>query len=179
MVVSATASGSRGVCGRARRCRWTSWPPDPEDLDLAQLDQLLNAGVPQLPTDPDRLERLIRAYAEKKDPPVEAAMFNEISGLLHSPFASGKLRAALYRVLTGIEGVELVGQRRDADGRVGTAISAPAGYGGPNDRTPDPQVSTLNTQLRRYLIIDPRDRKRPGGGDGADRARRLDRRQAG
>jgi hypothetical protein len=129
---------------------------DPEDLDLAQLDQLLNAGVPQLPTDPDRLERLIRAYAEKKDPPVEAAMFNEVSGLLHSPFASGELRAALYRVLAGIEGVELVGQRRNADGRVGTAISAPAGYGGSNDRTPDPQDSTLNTQLRRYLIIDPR-----------------------
>lgn len=126
---------------------------DPEQLNLKQLDQLLSA-VPQLSTDPDRLERIIRAYSEKKDPPVEAQMFNQVSGLLHSPYASAELRAALYRVLARIHGVELAGQRRDAAGRLGTAISAPAGYGGPDESTPNTEDSTLNTTERRYLIID-------------------------
>jgi hypothetical protein len=127
---------------------------DPEDLNLEQLDRLLNAEV-QLPTDPDRLERIIRAYSEKKDPPVEAQMFNQVSGLLHSPYASAELRAALYRVLGRIDGVELVGQRRDSAGRLGIAISAPAGYGGPDESTPGREDSTLNTAEHRYLIIDP------------------------
>jgi hypothetical protein len=128
---------------------------DPETLDLEQLDQLLSA-VPQLPTDPDRLERIIRAYSEKKDTPFEAQMFNEVSSLVHSPYASAELRAAAYRVLARIRGVELGGRRRDAAGRLGTAISAPAGYGGPNESRAAPADSTLNTEERRRLIIDPR-----------------------
>jgi hypothetical protein len=128
---------------------------DPETLDLELLDRLLSA-VPQLPTDPDRLERIIRAYSEKKDPPVEAQMFNAVSGIVHSPYASAELRAAAYRVLARINGVELGGRRRDAAGRLGTAISAPAGYGGPNESTADPADSTLNTQERRLLMIDPK-----------------------
>jgi hypothetical protein len=128
---------------------------DPETLDLELLDRLLSA-VPQLPTDPDRLGRIIRAYAEKKDPPFEAQMFNEVSGIVNNPYASAELRAAAYRVLARIDGVELGGRRRDAAGRLGTAISAPAGYGGPNRSTADPADSTPNTEESRRLIIDPR-----------------------
>lgn len=127
---------------------------DPEQLNLEQLDQLLSA-VPQLPTDADRLERIIRAYAEKMDPPFEAQMFNVVSGLLHSPYGSRELRAAAYRVLARIQGVALVGQRRDALGRLGTAISAPAGYGDPDQTSAEPEDGTLNRQQRRHLIIDP------------------------
>lgn len=111
---------------------------DPSDLSLKELDQLLSA-VPQLPADPTRLGRLIRAYAEYKDPPVEAAIFNQISGLLHSPLASAELRAALYRVLASVDGVRLGGERRDSAGRLGTVITSPAGYG----------------EHVRHLLIDP------------------------
>jgi hypothetical protein len=119
---------------------------DPDDLDLKQLDQMISA-VPQLPTEPHRLERIIRAYSEKKDPPIEAQMFNQISGLLHSPYASAELRVAAYRVLADVEGVDIGGQMRDAAGRLGTAITAPAGYGG--------RDAPLNTQEHRQLLIDP------------------------
>lgn len=119
---------------------------DPKDLTLDQLDVFMNS-VPQLPTDPDRLERIVRAYSEKKDTPVEAQMFNQVSSLVHSPAASAELRAAAYRVLARIEGVELEGERRDALGRLGTAISAPAGYGG--------RDAAFNQNERRRLIIEP------------------------
>jgi hypothetical protein len=75
---------------------------------------------------------------------------------MNNPYASAELRAAAYRVLARIDGVELGGRRRDAAGRLGTAISAPAGYGGPNRNTADPADSTPNTEESRRLIIDPR-----------------------
>ncbi len=118
---------------------------NPEDLTLVQLDRWLGA-VPQLPTDPRRLQRVIRAYAEKKDPPLEAQMFNVVSDLLNSPYASAELRAAAYRVLARINGVGLEGERRDPIGRRGIAISAPAGYG---------SGGGLNQDEQRLLIIDP------------------------
>ena len=112
---------------------------DPTTLDLRQLDQLVSA-VAQLPTDPDRLEAIIRAYAEKKDPPVESAMFGEISDLLNSPYASAELRATLYRVLARVDGVNLAGATHDPAGRAGVALNAPVGY---SDAT------------RQRLVIDP------------------------
>jgi hypothetical protein len=113
---------------------------DPTTLDLQQLDQLVSA-VAQLPTDPDRLEAIIRAYAQKKDPPVESAMFGEISDLLNSPYASAELRATLYRVLARIDGVSLAGATRAPAGRAGVAVDAPVGY---SDAT------------RQRIVIDPR-----------------------
>jgi hypothetical protein len=151
--------GSSNPIDERVRAHYQPVPPevvamDPEDLDPRQLDQLLSA-VPQLPTEPGRLERIIRAYSETKDPPFEAQMFNQISDLLHSPYGSAELRAAAYRVLARLEGVELGGRRRDSAGRLGTAISAPAGYGGPDESTPNPEDSTLNANERRLVIIDP------------------------
>jgi hypothetical protein len=112
---------------------------DPTTLDLQELDKLVSA-VAQLPTDPDRLEAIIRAYAEKKDPPVESAMFGEISGLMNSPYASAELRATLYRVLARVNGVTLAGATHDPAGRAGIALNAPVGY---SDAT------------RQRLVIDP------------------------
>jgi hypothetical protein len=112
---------------------------DPTTLDLRRLDQLVSA-VAQLPTDPNRLEAIIRAYAEKKDPPVESAMFGEISDLLNSPYASTELRAALYRALARVNGVNLAGATHDPAGRTGVALNAPVGY---SDAT------------RQRLVIDP------------------------
>jgi hypothetical protein len=117
----------------------TTLAADPTTLDLPQLDQLVSA-VAQLPTATDRLEAIIRAYADKKDPPVESAMFGEIGDLLNSPYASAELRAGLYRVLARVNGVHLGGTTHDPAGRAGVAVDAPVGY---SDAT------------SRRLVIDP------------------------
>jgi hypothetical protein len=53
-----------------------------------------------------------------------------ISSYLHSPAASAELRAALYRVLARQDGVELVGEVTDPEGRVGVGLEFQAGWGG-------------------------------------------------
>ena len=55
-------------------------------------------------------------------------MFNQIEDLLTNPYGSGALRAAAYRVLARMKGIELRGPMRDPIGRRGTAIDFPAGY---------------------------------------------------
>jgi hypothetical protein len=100
---------------------------DPATLDARELDELLNAPN-ALPTDTDRLEGLLRAYALTKDPPLESMMFNQLEDLLTNPFDSAALRAAAYRVLARMSGVQLRGPVRDPAGRKGIAIDFPAGY---------------------------------------------------
>jgi hypothetical protein len=112
---------------------------NPDDLDAAQLDALMNAPA-ALPTDPDRLERLVRAYAKTKDPPLASMMFNQLTELAGESWGSAALRAAAYRVLARVDGVELVGEVRDPLGRRGVALVAPVGY---------------TDQIRSRLIIDP------------------------
>jgi hypothetical protein len=112
---------------------------DPATLDARELDLLLNSPT-VLPTDPNALERLLRAYALTKEPPAEAMMFNQLEDLLTNPYGSGALRAAAYRVLARMKGVELRGPTRDPIGRRGTAIDFPAGY---------------TDAIRYRLVIDP------------------------
>jgi hypothetical protein len=113
---------------------------NPDDLDPATLDALMNAPA-ALPTDPDRLERLVRAYAKTKDPPIESAMFNQLTELAGESWGAAPLRAAAYRVLARLDGVTLVGDVRDPRGRRGVALDAPIGY---------------SHDARTRLIIDPR-----------------------
>jgi len=112
---------------------------DPATLDARELDALLNAPA-FLPTDTDRLERVLEEYAKTKDPPAESMMFNQLEDLLTNPYASGALRSAAYRVLARMNGIELRGPTRDPAGRPGTAIDFPAGY---------------TWALRHRLIIEP------------------------
>jgi hypothetical protein len=112
---------------------------DPATLDARELDALLNAPV-FLPVEPARLERVLRAYAATKDPPPEDMMFNQLEDLLTNPYASAELRAASYRVLAGMKGIELRGSMDDPAGRRGTAIDFPNGYG---------------DAVRHRLIVDP------------------------
>jgi hypothetical protein len=69
-------------------------------------------------------------------------MLEEISSLLYLPPASPELRAALYRVMTRIEGVELLGERSDPLGRRGITFARAGGYG-------------KETSTRVLLILDP------------------------
>jgi len=113
---------------------------NPADLDARQLDALMSSPA-ALPTDPDRLEDIVRAYAKTKDPPLASMMFDQLTELASEPWASPALRAAAYRVLARIEGVQLAGKMRDPLGRRGVALLAPVGY---------------TDQIRTRLIIDPR-----------------------
>lgn len=112
---------------------------DPATLDARELDELLNTPA-FLPTDPDRLERLLQEYAKTKDPPAESMMFNQLEDLLTNPYVSAALRSAAYRVLARMNGIDLRGPMRDPMGRPGTAIDFPAGSTG---------------DMRYRLIIDP------------------------
>ena len=102
---------------------------DPATLDARELDRLLNSPA-VLPTETGALERLVRAYARTKDPPVASMMFEQLDDLLTDPRSSGALRAAAYRVLASMPGIQLRGRIRDPIGRRGTAIDFPAGYTG-------------------------------------------------
>jgi hypothetical protein len=121
-----------GLAAQARR--------DPDDLDAATLDALMNAPA-ALPADPDRLEQLVRAYAKTIDPPVESAMFNQLTELASESWGAAPLRAAAYRVLARLDGVTLAGDVRDPLGRRGVELDAPVGY-----------THDIGTRL----IIDPR-----------------------
>ncbi|MEJ7567705.1 MAG: CU044_5270 family protein [Gaiellaceae bacterium] len=102
-----------------------------------------------LPTEPDELEATLRAKAERENPTPEdgytvtGELLEQIRSLLHSPAASSELRAALYRVMGRLDGVELVGSVTDPIGRQGVAISGPAFYGD-------------GDTARRQLIFDPK-----------------------
>jgi hypothetical protein len=100
---------------------------DPATLDARELDRLLNSPA-ALPTGTDALERMVRAYARTKDPPPESMMYDQLDDLLTDPYGSGALRAAAYRVLARMKGIELRGPIRDPIGRRGTAIDFPGGY---------------------------------------------------
>jgi hypothetical protein len=141
------AAGAPALAGHGGDQRYRPHEPDlpalarrdPDDLDAAQLDALMNAPA-ALPTDPDRLERLVRAYAKTKDPPLASMMFNQLTELAGESWGSAGLRAAAYRVLARIDGVELAGEVRDPLGRRGVALVAPVGY---------------TDEIRSRLIIDP------------------------
>lgn len=132
------------------RARWTAtggWTAKRAPTDRRFGPRPFWAEETRLPTDPDRLLEVLREKAESENPPpedgysIEGEMLEEISSLLHSPAASPALRAALYRVMAKIDGVELVGDVTDPAGRAGVALSGPAFYG--------------RDFARRLLIIDP------------------------
>jgi RNA polymerase sigma-70 factor (ECF subfamily) len=77
---------------------------------------------PKLPTQPQALLRAIdREMRETRAPPTPANMFNVISQGLLFDATSPALRAALYRVIAQLPGVQVLGRRTDAIGREGIA----------------------------------------------------------
>jgi hypothetical protein len=95
-----------------------------------------------LPTDPSALSDAIRAAADKSEEvPTSPKMFEIASALLMQAGATPRLRASLYEVVAGIDGVKLDGNVRDPLGRPGTAVSIDYDYSG---------VKTRDT-----LIFDP------------------------
>jgi hypothetical protein len=67
-------------------------------------------------------------------------MFNQLTELAGESWGLAELRAAAYRVLARLPGVEFAGEVRDPIGRHGVALVAPVGY---------------TDDIRSRLIIDP------------------------
>lgn len=97
--------------GRAyTKGRAPDWAFGPKDLDWKGLDQLT--------TDPAQLLRLLQAPPR----PQAISPFDQASSLLGDAPASPKLRAAIFRAMAGLKGVELLGSVKDSTGRPGTAV---------------------------------------------------------
>lgn len=92
-------------------------------------------GLGKLPTDPDALRDLLVGEATGEE--AAEGLFNGIEELLARSPAEPRLRAALFKVLTGIPGARVTERVQDSTGRAGTAV--------------DLDVDTW----RERLIIDP------------------------
>lgn len=114
------------------------WTPQPEPGSLYFQD------VDSLPTDPGSLRQLIDGRAAANGAgSTDYERFTIIGDLLRETVAVPKVRAALYRVAAGLNGVVLVGSLRDRAGRTGTAVSMT-------------NAQSSRGLERRVLIFDPR-----------------------
>jgi hypothetical protein len=75
-----------------------------------------------LPTDPAKLEPVLRSDIKGAGPNPTAELYTVVGDLLRESPAPPALRKALYEVAANIPGVKLVGHYKDALGRTGTAV---------------------------------------------------------
>jgi hypothetical protein len=75
-----------------------------------------------LPTDPTKLEPVLRSDIKGADPNPTAELYTVVGDLLRESPAPPALREALYEVAADIPGVKVVGHYKDALGRTGTAV---------------------------------------------------------
>ena len=91
----------------------------------------------------------------------DAKLFGAAGALLQLPMAAPALRAALYRVVAGLHGIELLGATTDEAGRPGVPVAMTAG-GVRYELIFDPHSSTL-LAMRDVTVtrISPSDRRWP------------------
>jgi hypothetical protein len=75
-----------------------------------------------LPTDPAKLEPMLRSDIKGAGPNPTAELYTVVGDLLRESPAPPALREALYAVAANIPGVKLLGHYKDALGRTGTAV---------------------------------------------------------
>jgi hypothetical protein len=100
----------------------------------------------ELPADPDRLAEIFsEARAQcAEQVPLNAKSFEYAASALLQAGASRELRAALFELVAGIDGVELIRDARDPLERPGTAAALDFGYPGRPERYElffDPETS--------------------------------------
>jgi hypothetical protein len=147
------AAGSPRLCGSTvgdQRFGPASATPPPESTENKMWAGSLSiVSADALPTDVAALTEYVRQRAAETGKPSGSAtsleMFTIVGDLLRETVAAPAVRAALYRVVAGIPGVELVGSVTDRAGRSGTAVAIVGGVGG----------SGSAEQTRRTLIFDP------------------------
>lgn len=98
------------------------------------------AGLYALPTDPDALERVLRAGSAGAGPDPDTELWVVVGDLLRETPAPPQLRAALWDVAARVPGVTVVGTVRDHAGRTGKAVER-----------------TMPGSGRERLILDPTD----------------------
>ena len=105
--------------------------PGPGELDGVPYEGGL-PPVSELPADPDELESIFRDVhaVDGGDVPVEAKLFEYAASVLLCTGTRPELRAAVYEMAAGIDGVELKGELRDPLGRPGTGVSIETAYSG-------------------------------------------------
>jgi hypothetical protein len=88
--------------------------------------------VRELPADADELERIFREEQARSSAsvPVDAKLFEYAASVLLSTGSRPQLRAAVYELLTRIDGVELEEDVEDPLGRRGTGVSLDMDYSG-------------------------------------------------
>jgi hypothetical protein len=99
-----------------------------------------------LPTDPDALYEHVLGQTEDTDVPTNVEMLILVGDLLRETAAPPELRAALYRVASRIEGIELIGRVTDRAGRAGIAVGITSDYTGAREQKLlifDPHTSAL------------------------------------
>lgn len=118
-------------------------------------------GLPptrELPADAGRLAEIFRAQAERTDVPVNVKTFEYAASVLLQAGSSPDLRAALYEMVAGIDGVQLAGRARDPLGRTGTGVSIESDYSGAPTRETlifDPDTSQPLARVER--LLEPQD----------------------
>lgn len=134
----------------------------PTDMSFGALPPGADPGAPQrvgsgslyyedvdsLPTDVAALRDVIRARAEANGGgATNLEMFIIVGDLLRETVAAPDVRAALYRVVAALDGVELIGPVTDRIGRAGTAVAMTGdGSGAGRERRTlifDPETSML------------------------------------
>ena len=75
-----------------------------------------------LPTDPAKLEPVLRSDIKSAGPNATAELYSVVGDLLRESPAAPALREALYEVAANIPGVKLLGHYKDTLGRTGTAV---------------------------------------------------------
>jgi hypothetical protein len=138
------AEGSPDLRGQPSDTRFGPTPPGVDPwVPQAGLGSLYYQNVDALPTDVGALRHMIdERAAANGGGATDYERFTIVGDLLRETVAAPKVRAALYRVAAGLNGVELVGSMTDRAGRAGTAVSM----------TNDQSSRGLE---RRVLIFDP------------------------
>ena len=75
-----------------------------------------------LPSDPAKLERIVRRLSQGTKNPLEAEMFTVVGDMMRAAPLKPQVRAGLFTVLSGLQGVELVGHVHDPLGRPGIEV---------------------------------------------------------
>jgi hypothetical protein len=91
------------------------FPAEPGTLRFPNLDQL--------PTEPEALFEAIRGPGFLDEPADDFGVLTGIGALLRDSYVSSAHRRALFLIVERIEGVDVVENYRDREGRLGTALS--------------------------------------------------------
>jgi hypothetical protein len=108
-----------------------------------------------LPTEPVALRRVIEAHEVPGIPAYvggEEGVFLTVAELLRRTYSTPALRAAAYRVVAGLAGVQLLGSTKDSIGRSGIGVAFTS-RGIRNDLIFDPKTSVLLGE--RTVVVDP------------------------